>query len=290
MGLFSKKWRYLLILSLIWGSSFILMKKGLLGVAPIQLGALRIIFTTFFLVTIGFSRLKTITSTEWKWIALSGVLNAFLPIFFYAYAVSEIDSAIVSVLNGVTPFNTLWIGLVLFGISFKKEQLWGVFIGLIGVAILILKGADLNPDQQYGYAIFPFLASLCYSLNINIIKKYLSGVDSLAIAAGNFIVVFIPACLVLLFSDFYASFEWNAATRSAFMYIIILAILCTSIAKVLYNKLIKISSPVFSSSVTYLIPLVATAWGIFDGEKLSIVQLFAALLILAGVYLVNKHR
>lgn len=284
------KWIYLLLLSLIWGSSFILMKKALIGLTSIEIGALRILITAVFLIIIGFKSLRKIKKRHWKWIFYSGVLGTFFPSFLFAFAIRGIDSSIASILNSVTPLNALWVGLVFFGFAFKRKQFIGILIGLIGTIVLIYQSADMNPNQNYWYALLPIVSSVGYGFNVNIIKKHLQDLDALAITTGNFVLLLPFALFVLLYSGFFTSFEFTPVTKSALMYIAILAVLGTGIAKVMFNKLIQISSPVFSSSVTYLIPIVAVMWGILDGEKLSTLQFFAATIILLGVWLVNKAK
>ncbi len=285
-----QKWFYLILLSIVWGSSFILMKKALLGVTPIQLGALRMIFTAVFLLLVGFHSIKKIKKKHWLYIVYTAILGTFIPGFLFAFAVKGIDSSIVSILNSFTPFNTLVFGAIVFGFSFRKGQLIGILIGLIGTLILILKGADLNPNQNYWYALLIIFASVGYAFNVNIVKKYLYDLDALAITTGNFLLLIIPASIVLGFTDFFSTFETNEVGLTSLGYIAILSVVGTGIAKTMFNKLVHISTPVFSSSVTYLIPIVAIIWGVLDGEKLSFIQLFAGVIILFGVYLVNKSK
>ncbi|MGB6269475.1 MAG: DMT family transporter, partial [Olleya sp.] len=179
------KWVYLLVLSLIWGSSFILIKKALLGLNAYQLGALRTIITGLFLFAAGYNKIKTIKKEAWKWIALSGLLGSFIPAFFFAIAETQIDSAVVSVLNSLVPLNTVLLGAAVFKIASNIRQVIGVIIGFIGTSILILEGADLNPNQNYWYAGFVIASTLMYAANVNIIKRYLQDVKPLAIAVGN---------------------------------------------------------------------------------------------------------
>ncbi|MFL0103716.1 DMT family transporter [Tenacibaculum maritimum] len=285
-----KKWTYLLILSIVWGSSFILIKKSLQGVTPIQLGALRMLITAFFLLLIGFKSIKKIEKKHWKYVAYSAALGTFFPVFLFAFAIRGIDSAIVSILNSLTPFHTFIFGALVFGFSFKKKQFIGILLGLVGTLILIFKGAALHPDQNYWYALLIIIASIGYAFNVNIIKRYLYDLDALAITTGNFLLLIIPALLVLIFSNFFLTFEMNQETGEALGYIIILSVVGTGIAKVLFNKMVHLSSPIFAASVTYLIPVVAVIWGIIDGEKLSLLQLLAGGIILLGVYWVNKVK
>ncbi|MFT5761485.1 MAG: drug/metabolite transporter (DMT)-like permease [Polaribacter sp.] len=290
--MFSKniKWVYLGILALVWGSSFILMKKALLGLTPIQLGALRIIITAIFLLLIGFKSLKGIEKHQWKYIAYTAALGTFFPAFMFAFAVNYLDSSIVAILNSLTPFNTLIFGALVFGFAFRKKQIIGVLIGLVGTLILILNGANLNPDQNYWFAFLIFLASIGYAFNVNMIKKHLNDVSALGITAGNFVLMIVPAFIILISTGFFTEFEMTKTNMSSLGYITVLAVLGTGIAKVLFNKIVQMSSPIFASSVTYLIPLVAVFWGILDGEKLSLIQATAGVVILLGVYLVNKNK
>jgi len=285
------KWFYLLLLSIIWGSSFILIKKSLIGLNPYQLGALRTIFTGIILLTFGFKKLKSIPKNKWKWIGLSALLGSFLPAFLFAIAETEIDSAVASILNSLVPLNTILIGLAIFKIGTNKRQVIGVIIGFIGTTILILNGADINPNQNYLFAGFVIAASVMYAANVNIIKRYLQDVKPLAIATGNYIFIMIPAIVVLIFADFFNQETLhNPNLSEAILYLIILSVFGTAMAKVVFNKLVQLSTPIFASSVAYIMPLVAVIWGLLDGEMFSIIQGFAAILILFGVYLANKNR
>ncbi|RED44585.1 EamA-like transporter family protein [Winogradskyella eximia] len=284
------KWIYLLILSLIWGSSFILIKKSLLGLTPYQLGALRTIITGIILLVFGINKLKAIPKSKWKWLLLSGLLGSFIPAFFFAIAETEIDSAVTSILNSLVPLNTILLGFAIFKIASTKRQVLGVIIGFTGTVILILKGAELNPNQNYLYASFIIASTVMYAANVNIIKRHLQDVKPLAIAAGSYAFIIIPAFIILIFSNFFTLETYNnPALPKAFMYITILAVFGTAIAKVLFFKLVQLSTPVFASSVTYIMPIVALGWGILDGETFSFIQGLAALLVLVGVYLSHKH-
>ena len=286
-----QKWFYLIVLSLIWGSSFILIKKGLIGLSPVELGALRIIFTGFFLFVFGFKSIRIIEKKNWKWIIISGFLGSFFPSFLFAFAETEVDSGVVSILNSLVPLNTILFGLAVFKITSTKRQVFGVIIGFIGTALLIANGAKLNPNQNYLYAGFVILATVMYAMNVNIIKKYLQNEKPMAIAVGNFAVIIIPAIIVLLFTDFFSQTIYKTETIiPSILYIVLLSLFGTALAKVLFNKLVQIASPVFASSVTYLMTLVAVLWGSMDGEKISAMQFVGAIIILLGVYLANKKK
>lgn len=285
------KWLYLIILSVIWGSSFILIKKALLGLNAYQLGALRTLITGIILLLAGYKQLKTIPKTKWKWLALSGFLGSFFPAFFFAIAETEIDSTVASILNALVPLNTILLGFAVFKITSTKRQVIGVIIGFIGTSILILKGAALNPNQNYWYASFVIVSTLMYAANVNIIKRYLQDVKPLAIAAGNYVFITIPALVVLMFTNFFSEATFKSQNfEIALLCVLILSVFGTAIAKVLFNRLVQISSPVFAASVTYIMPIVALGWGLLDGETFSIEQAFGALLILLGVYFSQKRK
>jgi drug/metabolite transporter (DMT)-like permease len=278
---------YLTILALVWGSSFILIKRGLVGLNPFQLGALRMVFAAIFLLIIGYKSIAKIQKHHWKYLALTGLLGTFFPIFLFSVAQTQISSAISAILNSLTPLNTLILGIVFFGIDFQRRQIWGVFIGLAGSALLIIYGAIENPNANYYYALLLIIASFCYAVNVNLIKIHLSDLNPLSITTGNFVILLVPALAVLYFSDFWSAIEQDS-TQDVIVYILVLVIVGTALAKLLFFKLIKISSPVFASSVTYLIPVVAFLWGLLDNESLTLIQLLGAVIILGGVYLSAK--
>lgn len=289
MDLKRLKWFYLITLSLIWGSSFILIKKGLVGLTSLQLGSLRIIFAAIFLLLIGFKSLAKIPRVQWKYIALTAILGTFFPAYLFAIAQTQIDSTVSSILNSLTPLNTLIFGILAFGLSFRRAQIFGVIIGLIGTFLLIVNGALHHPEQNYYYAILVLIASVCYAINVNLIKKYLSDLSPLSISTGNFLVLLFPALLILFFSGFFEVIAVESVQHSV-LFVMILGVMGTGIANIIFFKTIQISSPVFATSVTYLIPVVAFGWGLLDNEMLTPVQFLGAFIILFGVYLSAKKE
>ena len=281
------KWLLLSVLALIWGSSFILIKQGLVALNPLQVGSLRIACAGIFLLTIGFKSLPTIAHHKWKYIAVTSLFGTFIPAFLFAIAQTQISSTVSSILNSLTPLNTLVLGILLFGLKFERKQIFGVIIGLIGSSILILNGAANHPEQNYYYAILIIISSICYAINVNLIKKYLPDLSPLAISTGNFTVMLIPA-LIILFSTGFINIVPIEKVQTSMFYIAILGVVGTGIANIIFFKLIQLSSPVFATSVTYLIPVIAFFWGLLDNESLTMIQFFGAFVILAGVYLSSK--
>lgn len=281
------KWIYLLILSFVWGSSYILIKKALIGLSPLQVGSLRTIISTVLLLAIGYSSLKSIPKDKWKWILITGLVS-FIPPFLFAYAQTEIDSALAAILNSLTPLATLLIGVGFYRFKIDSKQISGVIIGLIGSVLLMYQGSVINPDQNLLYVFFIIFASVLYALQVNLLKVHLQDVSAVAITVGNFIFIF-PLAVVIFFMSDYKQIDINDKdVKVALFCLIILSIVGTVFAKILFNKFVQIASPVFASSVTYILPIVALFWGLLDGEIFTLNQLFATLIILIGVYLANK--
>ncbi|OWP82575.1 DMT family transporter [Flavobacterium columnare] len=283
----NNKWLLLFLLSLIWGSSFILIKRGLVGLNPFQLGALRLVFAFIFLIFLGFKSLLKIPSYKWKYVALTSLFGNGLPVFLFAYAQTGMKSGVSGVLNSLTPLYTLLIGVLAFGLSFVRNQITGILWGLMGCLFLVYFGKETNGETHYFHALLVVIATICYALNVNLIKKYLPDVSPLSISTGNFTIMLIPA-LFILFYNGYGEIITQPETIKSTLFILLLGMIGTGIANILYYQLIQISSPLFASSVTYFIPIVALSWGILDGENINFMQLISAGIILSGVYLANK--
>jgi drug/metabolite transporter (DMT)-like permease len=282
------KWYLLFFLGTVWGSSFLLMKLGLRGVNSIQMGSLRILFAAAFLIIIGFKHLPKIPLHKWKYIAITSLFGTFLPVYLFAIALSKIDSSVSSILNSLTPLMTLIIGMLFFKIDTQRRQIFGVLIGFMGSALLVLFGNGENTTENYYYAFLILLASLFYGINANLIKKNLSDLKPLTISTGNFTIMVIPALIVLFFSGFFEIAD-QTTVQNSLIYIVILGVVGTGLSNILFFKLIQISSPVFASSVTYIIPVVAILLGYFVmNEILNIIQGIGALIVLIGVYFSSR--
>jgi drug/metabolite transporter (DMT)-like permease len=284
----STKWYLLAFLGCVWGSSFILMQLGLQGVNSIQLGSLRLLFAACFLFLVGYKEIAKIPRYKWKYIALTSLFGTFVPAFLFSVALSKIDGSISAILNSLTPLNTLLVGLFFFGLDVHRRQIFGVIIGFIGCALLVLSGSGENTTENYYYAILIVIASVFYGINVNLIKKYLSDLKPLTISTGNFVVMFVPALIVLYCSDFFEIVH-QEKVQNALGYIVVLGVIGTGLSNILFFKLIQLSSPVFASSVTYIIPVVAIFLGfLFMQETLTLVQALGAIIVLIGVYFSSK--
>ena len=290
MNLNLRKWGTLIILSIIWGSSYILIKKGLTGLTPVQLGSIRVIITTILIAPIGYNKIKHIPKNKMKWVAISAFVGSFFPAYLFAFAETEISSSVTAVMVSLTPLFTLLISVIIFGEELLKKQVLGVIIGFLGIVVLI-HNELLSSSFNILYVMFVVLAAFCYAVNANLLKYKLPNIPALGIVFMSFLFMFIPAFIVLFFSDFpFSDFTSDPLILESIVYIVILALFGTAIAKVMYIKLLAISTPVFSVSTTYLMPVVAIFWGLLDGEEFKLTQFIGTSIILLGVYLVTKKK
>jgi len=281
-----KNYLILFSLALIWGSSFILMKRGLEEYSDFQVAALRLFIAFLSLTPFIYQAFKKLKKKYIFPLFISGVIGNGVPAFLFTKAQTSLESSFVGILNSLTPVFTLLLGFFFFKARISNINVFGVLLGFFGAAILyyseISDFYNLNVD-----VLLVIIACLFYGFSINIIKKYLKELDSLHIAALSFLYVGPFAAYYIFNTDFINIVNTDSGFYSL-IYIIILAILGTSISVVLFNKLIKESSAIFASSVTYLIPIVAIFWGWIENESIRNEHFLGVIIILFGVYLVNK--
>ena len=290
MNIQIKKWGTLILLSIIWCSSYILIKKGLGGLTAIELGSIRIMITTIIVAPFGYSKIKSIPKEKFKWVLFSACVGAFFPAYLFAFAETQISSSVTAVLVSLTPLFTLLISIIIFSAAFIQRQLLGVFVGFIGILILVYNELLIS-SYNLLFVSFVIVAAFCYAVNANILKYKLPGISAIGLVFMSFAFLFFPALTILILSDFpFSEFIYDPSIIESIAYIVILALFGTAIAKTMYIKLLEISSPVFSVSTTYLMPIVAIFWGLLDGEEFKLVQVLGTGVILIGVYLVTKKK
>jgi drug/metabolite transporter (DMT)-like permease len=280
----------LILLSLIWGTSFILMKRGLVAFSPGEVGAIRVVAAAIFLLPFAVTRLKELKVADYGKLFFSGMMGIFIPAFLFATAQTRMDSAITGILNSLTPICVLIIGSLFFRQQFRTRSLLGIFIGLAGTVILIVarKGGEIGGMNVYGMLVV--LACICYGVNVNFIKFKLPALKSLTITSVAVLLIGPLALLYLLaFTSFTTTLQNHPNALSSLGYLVLLGVMSTSIATLLFNRLIKISTPLFASSSTYIIPIVAVMWGLLDGEELGLGHFIGMVAIIAGVYIANKR-
>lgn len=278
-------WAVLSLLALIWGTSFILMKKGLLGLSAMQVAALRISISMLALSPLLIRYLGRVPRNKVLPIFWVGLFGSGLPPFLFAIAQTRIDSALAGIMNAATPLFAFVIGIAFFAVGFHWLKLTGVLTGLAGAMVLVLYGSPNPSLESYSYGSLVLLATLCYGTSVNIIGRHLRDVNPLAITSVSFLMLGIPAIVFLFTTDFTARISASAISRESLGYVAILAVMGTATANILFFWLTQRTTALFASTVTYLIPIVALLWGVLDGEHIGAMHLLGMVLVLLGVYL-----
>jgi drug/metabolite transporter (DMT)-like permease len=286
MGKKSKIWHWLAValLSLIWGTSYILMKKGLRSFSTYQLASLRILISTICLLPVALRSLSKFNSKNFLSILLIGFFGSGIPAFLYPLAETRIDSSLTGMLNSLSSAFTLLIGILFYKRRAIRSQVAGVFLGFAGAAGLLYSG---SLTFNY-YGLFVVLATLMNGISNNEVSK-VEGLKGFEITALSFFVVSPFALGLFLGTDIKAVFitpDW----LFNFGCIAILSVVGSAFANIVYYFLIRDTSPVVASVVAYFIPIVATMWGVSDNEHLAPSMFLSVLLILAGVYLINRPK
>jgi len=277
----------LVFLALIWGSSFILMKRGLEVFDFTQVATLRIAIASVSLIPFLPKAIKAVERRHYFPIVISALLGNGIPAFLFAKAQTQLDSALVGTLNAIVPLFTLILGIYFFSARPSKANILGIFIGLLGTVFLAFNTLEARITFNI-YVLLVVLATICYAVSINVIKKYLQDLNASSIAALAFLIIGPIAVLYLFNTSFLYQLQTHPDGYKALGYIVLLAVLGTSMAAIIFNRLLSRSSAIFVSSITYLIPIVAIFWGIFDGEIITMYHISGFVIILSGVYLVNK--
>lgn len=282
-------WAVMIFLAFIWGSSFIMMKKGIESFTFYQVGAMRIFISFLALLPIMLIRIKRIKKENIKSFLIVGFIGSYLPAILFTKAETEISSALAGMLNSLTPLFTLILGVLVYKTPATKRKLVGVLLGLVG-ALWLIGGKSLNfTGNENIFGLFVVVATLFYGISTNEIKINLKNIDSLTITSFSFMFIGPVAGVSLLFTDFNNAFH-SEFFVSSFVNVILLALINTVLAMVVFNYLISKTSAVFSSTVTYIIPFFSTIWGVFYGEKLFLYQIMAMLVVFAGIYIISKKK
>lgn len=283
-----KSWLTLAFLSLIWGTSYILIKKGLTVYTPIQLGCIRLVISALAFVPYFLLKSKEVDWSKWKPLLVVGVCGSGLPVFLFPLAQTEMSSSIAGILNSLTPLSTLILGILIFGSKMIWSKLIGVLLGLLGAAMLIVFGKEVGVGPNPWLSLYIVLGTICYAISANTVSAYLRSTSSLMISAVSFIMVGIPAVFYLFSTNFVQVLQETPQAWQALGYITILALASTVLASIVFFQLVQWTGPVFSSMVSYLVPIVAVIWGVFDGEPITLLHFSGMALILFGVYLSKK--
>jgi drug/metabolite transporter (DMT)-like permease len=278
------------MLSVIWGSSFIMMKEGLLYLTAYQVAALRIASAGIILLPWAIRYFRQVPSNKIFIIFMSGVLGSLLPAFLFCVAEKGIDSALAGTLNSLTPIFVIIIGALFFRVRASTAKVIGIIIALTGSILLLFSKGQLHESRNMVYVSFIVLATICYGINVNMVYRNLQEIGSLQIASLALTLNAIPAVIILALTGYFKLSFSDAHVLYSTAHAALLGIFGTAIASVLFYILIKRAGAIFSSMVTYGIPVVANCWGLFYGEEVGWKQVGCLGLILAGVYVANMNK
>lgn len=286
---FAVKWILFIILCLIWGSSFIIMKEGMETLGPFQLASIRIISAGLMMLPLVRSAYRSVPKKAIPALILSGFLGTLFPAYLFCVAQTKIDSSVAGILNALTPIFTLAIGMAFFNLKVGWIKWMGMLMGFVGMLVLVV-GASREINVQYiGYTFFVILATICYGLNVNVVNQYLKDIAPMHIATIAFTALIIPNAVILAYTGYFSDPALlNGTLTKGTIAGALLGIVGTGLASVIFYTLMKKAGPIFASMVTYGIPLVALGWGIAAGETITVIQLSGMVVILAGVRLANK--
>jgi drug/metabolite transporter (DMT)-like permease len=289
-----KNWGLLILLSLIWGSSFILIKRGLEIFSPGEVGAYRIVAAATFLLPLSIPRVRNLSRKQILNLLIVGLIGSFIPAFLFAKAQTQLSSSLTGVLNALTPLFVVVIGALFFSAKITLRNGIGLGIAFIGVLVLVTvkEGAEFGAFESINaYALFVILACVCYGFNLNLIKYRFEKLKPIEISAISLLVI-LPLALIYLMAG--TNFSYKVVhvkgAMEALGYLTLLGVFGTALALILFNIMVKKVSPVFASSVTYLIPIVAIFWGVLDGEVLLLGHYVGIAAVILGVWFGNRKR
>ncbi|QQV02235.1 MULTISPECIES: DMT family transporter [Chryseobacterium] len=278
-----EKWVLLILLSIIWGSSFILIKKSLDHFSPYQVGALRVLIAGIILMPVAIANYKLFPKKHLKWLILAAFTGNFFPMFLFPMAEKQISSSIAGIVNSMMPIFVIIVGALVWKFSTTKRQITGVLISFTGVCILAFGGDD-GTKFKILPILFLLLATLCYAISTTTVKSKLMEVPSTILSAFVFsFVLFLPSVFSLLSTGFASQFTFSKENMIGLGFVSLLSVFGTGLAMMMNYRLLKVSTPLFASTVTLLMPIVAIIWGILDGEKLTLFQSSGAAVIIAGL-------
>ncbi len=285
-----EKWVLLMVLTLIWGSSFILIKKSLDYYNPYEIGALRILIASILLMPVAILNIKKFPRKHIKWLLLSAACGNFFPMFLFPMAETEISSSVAGIINSMVPIFIIIIGPFLYQEISTRAQKIGVIISFTGVCILTLGGHEAGELKLFPILLL-LLATLLYAINQLTVKKKLNHIEPIALSSFIFgFVLFFPSLVSLAISGFFKDFHFSGNHLAGMGFVSLLAVFGTGLAMMMNYRLLKISNALFTSTVTLLMPIVAVIWGILDGEKLGVVELFGGAIILAGLIFLRSNQ
>jgi drug/metabolite transporter (DMT)-like permease len=280
-------WTILLFLSLVWGCSFILIKKSLLAFDPVQLACLRLGISSIAFAPIVFWHRKDIDWSQWPKFVAVGLTGSGIPAFLFSFAQTQISSSVAGLLNSLTPIWTLVIGIFIFKLTFNKTKLIGVILGFVGAASLILLGSEKSLGGNPMYGILIMFTTICYGSSVNMVQTFFNKTKPI-ISSMSFFLIGPPALIYVFFTDFTDVMVSHQDAWFSLGSVTLLSLMGTVMASILFYNLVQRTNAVFASTVTYLMPIVALIWGLIDNEPVTLLHIAGMSTILVGVYITKK--
>jgi drug/metabolite transporter (DMT)-like permease len=284
----NSNWLIFILLSVIWGSSFILMKKGAESLTGWQIGAVRMFSAGLVMLPFAVFHISKIPLRKLPFVLLSGLLGNFFPAFLFALAIEKIDSSMEGILNSLKPLFVIVIGILFFKDKVQGRKIAGVMVGLVGLLVLSLSQSS-GGNNNIGSSLLILLATFFYGLNVNVLTHYLKEVPPVRIATVSLALICIPSGIIVWQQNVFAIAMYDSSATLSIAAAVLLGVVGSGIATGLFYVLVKNAGGLFASLVTYAVPVVSIAWGYLDNEEITVIQLGCLALILGGVYLANKR-
>lgn len=283
-------WLLLILLALTWGSSYILIKRGLNAFTAEQLACLRVTISALAFLPTFILHFKKVDWSQWKPLLVVGLFGNLFPAFLFANAQTQISSSLAGLLSSLTPLFTLLVGILLFKRPFVWTKTLGIVVGLVGAALLVFFAQRGTVSGNPFYALFCIAATACYAVSSNTVQSYFNQMNPLTLSAVSFMFIGVPALIYLLLTDVVTTFQTVETAWASLGYISILAIFGTVLASIFFYRLVQMTDAVFASTVSYMVPVIALGWGVVDGEPINLYYFIGLALILAGVYLSRTKK
>ena len=283
-----EKWIILILLSIIWGSSFILIKKSLLYFNPYEVGALRVLISGILLLPIAIKNKSLFKTLPIKWLVIAALCGNFIPMFLFPLAETQISSSIAGIINSMMPIFVIIVGSLMWKFETTKKQIIGVLVSFTGACILAL-GGESDSTFKFLPIFLLLLATLLYAISTTTVKSKLNNIPAKILSAFVFsFVLLIPSLIGLVMSGFFSNIQSHPEAVSGLGYVALLSVFGTGLAMMMNYRLLSISTPLFASTTTLLMPIVAVMWGFLDGETLTSTQLIGGIIIIAGLLFLRQ--
>lgn len=285
-----EKWIILAVLSVIWGSSFILIKKSLEHFSPYQVGALRVLISGVLLSPIAILNRKKFPKKQLKWLLIAAFAGNFIPMFLFPIAETKVSSSIAGIMNSMMPIFTIIVGVFFWKTKTTSWQILGILISFSGVVVLMASGKS-SAEMPVFYVGLLLLAAFLYAVSVTTVGAKLTHIPAKMMSSFVFFyVLFLPSLVSLYISNFFGEFAFTRENFIGLGFVATLSVMGTGLAMILQYRLMSISNPLFASTVTLIMPVVAVIWGVIDGESFTFFQAVGALIIFGGLIFLRKKK